>query len=105
MRLKWTGWVVLALGILSAALVYGIGSRAEGMNNDPSMLRFNDATQRQMGNLYGNSGVMMDEWTEDLKQPGTQAILILIVSGLISGGCFYFARQLALDEEPPSPQA
>ncbi len=90
------------MGILSAGLVYWIGSRAEDLSNDPAMLRFNDATQRQMGNLYGHSGVMIDEWMDDLRQPGTQAILILVVSGLVAAVCFYFARQVALDDEPPA---
>ncbi len=101
-RLKWTGRYILALGIVSAGLVYWIGSRHDDLSNDPSMLGFNRAEQRQMAELYGNSGLLMDEWLDDLKQPGTQAVLILISSGLIAAGCFYFARLLALDAEPPA---
>jgi len=101
-RLKWTGRVILALGIVSAGFVYWIGSRQDDLSNDPSMLGFNRAEQRQMDELYGNSGLLMDEWLDDLKQPGTQAVLILVSSGLIAAGCFYFARLLVLDDEPPA---
>jgi hypothetical protein len=97
-RLKWAGRIILALGIGSAGLVYWIGTRNADMSNDPSMLGFNRSEQQQMGQLYGSSGQMMD----DLKQPGTQAVLILIFSGLAAGGCFYFARLAAFDAEPPA---
>jgi hypothetical protein len=102
-RLKWAGRVILALGIVSAGLVYWIGTRNNALNNDPSMLGYNRAEQQQMGQLYGNSGEMIDDWIDDLKQPGTQAILIVIFSGLISAGCFYFARLVAFGGEPPPP--
>lgn len=101
-RLKIAGIVILILGLLSAGLVYQIGSRND-LSNDPSMLRFNQAQQQQMGQLYGSSGQMVDEWSDDLKQPGTQAILTIIISGLVSAGCFYFAR--LLDEDSKAPPA
>ncbi|MGO8765457.1 MAG: hypothetical protein ACLQSR_10050 [Limisphaerales bacterium] len=99
-RLKWTGGAVLALGILSAGLIYWLGSRNDDLSNDPSMLGFNRAEERQMGQLYGSSGELMDDLMDDLKQPGTQAILIVLVSGLAAAGCFYFARLVAIDDEP-----
>ena len=103
-RLKWAGRIIGTLGIVSAGLVYWIGTRNANMSNDPSMLGFNRAEQQQMGQLYGSSGQMMDDWTNDLKQPGTQAALILIFCGLAAGGCFYFARLAAFDGEPPAPE-
>ncbi len=45
-----------------------------------------------MGVLYGKMGVLILEWSDDLKQPGTQAVIIVAVSILIAAGCFYFAR-------------
>ena len=33
-----------------------------------------------MGRLYGKSGLLIEQWSNDLKQPGTQAILILVFS-------------------------
>jgi hypothetical protein len=52
-----------------------------------------------MGQLYGKSGLLIEQWSNDLKQPGTQAIIILIFSTVIAAGCFYFARLLDYDDE------
>ena len=65
-----------------------------------SMVGYNRAETRQMGLLYGKQGLLIEEWQDDLKQPGTQAILIAAVSTLIAAGCFYFARLLDIDDEP-----
>ncbi len=53
-----------------------------------------------MGQLYGKSGLLIEQWSDDLKQPGTQAVLIMITSALVAGGCFYFARLLDGGDEP-----
>jgi hypothetical protein len=56
------------------------------------MVGYNRAESRQMGMLYGKMGLLIEDWTNDLKQPGTQATLIASASILIALGCFYFAR-------------
>ncbi|MGA3285621.1 MAG: hypothetical protein ABSD57_14335 [Verrucomicrobiota bacterium] len=91
-RLKAIGIIVLVLGISSAGVVYWLGTRSPNLNDDLSMVGFNRAEQRQMGQLYGKMGLIIEEWFDDLKQPGTQAILIAAVSALVAAGCFYFAR-------------
>ena len=53
-----------------------------------------------MGMLYGKMGPVIEEWFDDLKQPGTQAEIIVAISILIAAGCFYFARLLDHDDEP-----
>ena len=60
------------------------------------------AQTRQMGQLYGKSGLMIEKWANDLKQPGTQAVLIAAFSALVFGGCFYFARLLDMDDPLPA---
>ena len=92
------GIIALALGIVAAGVVYWIGTRSPDLSNDPSMLGFNRAEARQMGLLYGNQGLLIERWAEDLKQPGTQAILIALFSILLAAGCFYFARLLENDD-------
>lgn len=94
------GVMVLVLGIAGAGLVYWLGTRSANLSDDLSMVGFNRAEQRQMGQLYGKSGVLIEQWSDDLKQPGTQAILIVIISALIAIGCFYFARMLDIDDKP-----
>src|SRR5579862_9433690 len=97
-QLRITGAVALALGIIAAGLVYWIGTRNE-TPTDVSMLGFNRAEERQMGRLYGKSGQMMDDWLDDLKQPSTQAILILIFSGATFASCRYFAKLVEVEDE------
>jgi hypothetical protein len=91
-----TGVIVLLAGLAGAGIVYG--TRSPDLSDDLSMLRFNRAEQRQMGMLYGKMGTLIEDWSDDLKQPGTQAILIAGVSALIAGACFYFARLLDHDD-------
>ena len=89
-RLKAIGVIVLLLGISGACLVYWIHS--PDLSDDLSMVGFNRAESRQMGQLFGKMGLLIEDWGNDLKQPGTQATLIATTSILIAFGCFYFAR-------------
>ena len=91
---------MLALGIAAAGIIYWMGTRSPDVSGDLSMVGFNRATQRQMGQLYGKQGLLIEQWIEDLKQPGTQVIIIVIFSTVIAAGCFYFARLLDVDDEP-----
>ncbi len=86
------GLIVLVLGIAGAGVVYWLGTRSPDASDDLSMLGYNKAQTRQMEQLYGKSGLLIEDWFDDLKRPGTQAIIIAAVSALIAAGCFYFAR-------------
>jgi hypothetical protein len=86
--------VVLLLGLVSAGVVYWRGSREPDLSNDPAMLGFNRAAERQMGVLYGKQGQLIEDLTDSLKQPVTQAILILVGAAAVAGGCLCFARVL-----------
>ena len=97
-RLRTAGVLALILGIIVAALVYWLGTRSPDISDDPSMLGFNRAQTRQMEQLYGKSGLLVNEWLDDLKRPRTQAILIVSVSVVASAACFYFARLVAVED-------
>ena len=99
-RLRIIGILVLVLGLGSAGLVYWLETRSPDVMDDLSMVGYNKAQTRQMGMLYGKMGPVIEEWFDDLKQPGTQAEIIAAVSTLIAAGCFYFARLLGHDDEP-----
>lgn len=94
------GVIVLVLGMAGAGVVYWMGTRSPDMSDDLSMVGYNRAETRQMGQLYGKSGLLIDEWFNDLEQPGTQAILIAGLSALVAAGCFYFARLSDVVDEP-----
>ena len=93
------GAIVLVLGIGGAGILYWLGTRSPDLSDQLSMQGFNRAKERQMGQLYGKSGLMIDEWSDDLKQPLTQAALIGVFAVVVFAGCFYFARLLDYDDE------
>jgi len=93
------GLMVLLLGLAGAGLVYWIGTHSGEPTEDELLTGNARAESHQMGVLYGKMGILILQWSDDLKQPGTQAILIAGVSILIAAGCFYFARLLH-DNEP-----
>ncbi len=98
-RLRQIGSIVLALGIGGAGVLYWLRTRSPDVSGDLSMQGFNHAEQRQMGQLYGKQGLLIEQWSDDLKQPGTQAAIIGGLSILAFAGCFYFARLLDDDGE------
>ncbi len=97
-QLRLIGIIVLVLGIGGAGIIYWLGTRSPDLSDNLSMLGFNKAEQRQMGRLYGKMGTLIEDWTQDLKRPGTQAFFIVGFSVLVAGGCFHFARLLEPDD-------
>jgi flagellar basal body-associated protein FliL len=98
-RLKIIGVIILLLGIAGAGIVYWIGTRSPDLSGDLSMVGYNKPAERQMEILYGKQGELIEDWSNDLKQPGTQAIIIVVAAALVAGGCFYFARLLDYDNK------
>lgn len=94
------GVVVLLLGVGGTVIVYWMGTRSADLSDDLSMIAYSKPEERQMEILYGKAGELIEEWSNDLKQPGTQAIIIAAVSIIIASGCFYFARLSDDDDEP-----
>ena len=92
---------MLLLGIASAGIVYWLGTRSPDLSDDLSMVGYNKPEERQMEILYGKQGELIEDWSNDLKQPSTQAIIIVVVAALVAGGCFYFARLSDYDDETP----
>ena len=97
-RLRMIGILVLLLGIGGAGVVYWLGTRSPDVSDNLSMVGYNKARTRQMGMLYGKMGPVIEKWFDELKQPGTQAEIIITVSILIAAGCFYFARLSDVDD-------
>jgi len=86
-------------GIVSAGLIHRLGTRAPDASGDISMLGYDKPEMRQMELLYGKQGQLLENFSNDLKQPDTQAIIIVVFSALVAVGCFYFARLLANDDD------
>ena len=79
---------VLIVGLCSAALVYVLRTWLAAPSPEDLLTNYQEANARQMGLLYGHSGVLMWEGLESLARPGTQAILIAVVTLLIAFICF-----------------
>ncbi|HUA67289.1 MAG TPA: hypothetical protein VMA13_01965 [Candidatus Saccharimonadales bacterium] len=90
--LRLIGVAVFALGLAGAGVVYWAGTHSKEPTEDELLPENAKAESQQMGVLYGKMGILISQWSEDLKQPGTQAFLIATGSILIAAGCFYFAR-------------
>lgn len=98
-HLRLIGVIILALGVAMAGAVFWQGNRNRDLSGDPAMQGYNRAERQQMGLLFGKSGLWIDDFSDDLKQPGTQAVLITGASVLTASLCFYFARLLEVDDE------
>jgi flagellar basal body-associated protein FliL len=93
------GVILLVLGLGSAGLLYWLGTRSPDVSDDLSMVGYDKAQRRQMGQLYGKMGAFTEDLFDDLKRPGTQAEIIAGISMLIAAGCFYFSRLSENDSE------
>ena len=98
-RYRIAALVVLAAGILAAGVVYWRSVRAPDYSDDPSMVGFNRATDRQMGLLYGKQGQLIEDLNNSLQEPGTQAIIILAAAAIVAGACAKFARIVEWEAE------
>lgn len=96
-RYRMAGVIILLLGLLGAGVVYWLGTRGPDLADDPAMLGFDRSEKRQLGILYGKQGQLIEDLTNSLKQPGTQAFLIVVAAAVIAAGCFFFARILTAE--------
>ena len=93
-RLRIIGVVLVVLGIAGAEMVYFCGSRPGDLPDDPSLIGYDKVVTRQAATLYGQQGVLLQEWANALKRPGTQAVIVGVAAVMAAGACFYFARLL-----------
>jgi hypothetical protein len=103
-RLRIIAATVLVLGIFGADGVYWLGTRSPQTSDDPALLGNEKAQVRKEQILYGNQSILIDRWIEDLKRPGTQAVIVMVTAALVAGGCFYFAHLLHHAEEARDEQ-
>jgi hypothetical protein len=91
-RLRMIGRLVLALGIAGAGLYYGIAIRTATPTEADLLPGYAQAETRQIGILFGNSGVIMADWMDFLTRPSSQAVMIALASAAVSALCFHAAR-------------
>jgi hypothetical protein len=103
-RLRWSAAMILVLGLVGAAVVYWVGSRREALPDDPAMVGFDRATQRQMGLLYGKQGQLIEDLNNWVKQPSTQALLVAAGAAVVALVLFQASRVLEFEARNPVPQ-
>jgi hypothetical protein len=99
------GVIVLLLGIVIACAVYwsgqaGSGSQAtaDGDWTDNTLSLQDSKSSTHDVEMYGgNLEMVMVKFTNALKEPGSQAALIVAVSTLVALGCFVAARRRPRD--------
>ena len=91
-RLRKIGFVILVLGLVSAGLLYWMRNRPE----DPALAEYRQSEERnasyQMQRLYGASGDVTHKLLDAMKRPANQAVVIIALTALVSGACFYLGR-------------
>jgi len=98
-QLRTTAIFVALLGLAAACLVYWHGTRPADSADDFTLGTDSKVFNRQTQEAYGRQGQVIADLTDDLKQPGTQAFLIVLATGLLAAGCWYLADLSEAGEE------
>jgi hypothetical protein len=104
---SWRHWraaafIVLLVGLGAAGLVYATGTPPEDLSADPSTARAYKTEARNVEINFGGVGLLAADFTEEMKYPGVQAGIILVVAAALSSGCLYVSRLLA--QAPPADE-
>jgi hypothetical protein len=92
-RFRLAGVIVLLLGLSGAGGLYWIRTRAADPMDDPMMAGYAKPEMRQMEMLYGKMGQITLDLMDDLRRPGTQAILTAAISIALALVCFFLANR------------
>ena len=88
--MRLVGALILAAGLVGAAVVYWVQTRAaEPQLDDARALGYTRSLQHGMGVMMGPSGVLLTDWQQRLTSPIGQALMLLIAAALLAG---YFFR-------------
>jgi hypothetical protein len=97
-RLRLTGWIVLASGLLAALTFYVIATRSAGPAlDDTTALGYSKSLNHGMGVMMGSLGPMLTEWQEALTSPAGEASMIVVVTALLAG--YFFRVAWVIDED------
>lgn len=92
-RLRITSVVLLLAGTAIAGAIYAFGT-GPVESDDPAMIAQDKIDSRQVAQMYGDVGLLERNWANDLKQPGTQAVIIFVITAVVAGGGLFVARFL-----------
>jgi hypothetical protein len=99
-RLRRTGWLVLAAGLVSAAAFYWLEVRSANPSlDDSTALGYTRSLHHQMGVMMGQMGLILTDWQETLTSPLGEALMIAIFAALLAAYFFRVAWVLDHDEQ------
>ena len=97
-ELRTVGRIVLACGLVLAALVYWVSARQRvTLLDDTNALGYSRAMDAQMTRLMGHFGVMMMGWNQSLSSPVGKALAVLVVTALLAG--YFFRVAYVMEQE------
>lgn len=97
-RLRAIGWLVLASGVIAAAVFYVIAVRAaDPALNDATVPGYTRAMRHQMGMMMGQFGLMLMEWQQALTSPFGEALIVAACAALAAG--YFFRVAWVIDHE------
>jgi hypothetical protein len=97
-RLRATGWLVLAGGLVLAVVFYFVKVRAAGPAlDDMTALGYTRSMHHEMGVMMGQFGQILTEWEETLTSPLGEALMIAVCSALFAA--YFFRAAWVLDQE------
>lgn len=89
--------------MLGSGILYWDRTRSHAPTLDELMPGYSSNRDRQVAILIGTLGSMAVNGLDDLKEPGTQALLIVLVSALVTIVCFRVAWVLDMHEPDKAP--
>ena len=95
-QLRRTGRIVLACGLVAAALVYWLEARGPAAPGRTSAFEHTRSSDNQMTRTMGQFGLVMADWQAALSTPGGYAVGVLVLALLLAG---YFFRVASVTEE------
>jgi hypothetical protein len=90
-KFKIAGIAVAVAGLGTAGLIYWRGARSDAAA-DALVDGDSKIEVRQVESWYGTQGLLLQDLTNELKQPGTQVAIVLAATALIAAGCFYISH-------------
>jgi hypothetical protein len=97
-QLRLTGTIVLALGLVAAALFYWIKIHGPAPDDLNALLpAYQRQSEHEMGVQMGTMGVIMMGWQETLALPATQAGIIAAGAALFAA--LFFRAAWVLDDD------
>lgn len=91
-RFRRIGMIILFAGLGVAGWVLWAAPALPKLPDDFQDEQTSRKAERAVEMNFGKSGLFAGELADDLKDPGTQALLIAIASILVAGGCFYIGH-------------